>query len=174
MMRDFDMDKFLHDNYVTISYESQPIGPDKIVLYLTTFDMERYEKEQILEKKEERVEIDTSIAPIVNPLDSTYVCDEYSGLKWNYCLLDIEEQVSRIISEYYEQKVKELQEKIDEYNNKIETMCHIQDINHIDKVGNVMNVKQVNCDVIEGNVMNCGAVFVHKIQGNIVNCNIRR
>lgn len=169
MLNDFDMDKFLHDNYVKISYESQPIGPDKIVLYLTTFDMERYEKEQILEKKVERVEIDTSIAPIVNPLDSTYVCDEYAGLKWNYCLLDIEEQVSRIISEYYDQKVMELQNTIDEYNSRLEMQCHARDI-----VNNITNADEVCCDVVQGNVVNCNSVSCREIRGNTINCNIRK
>ena len=33
------------DKYVKVVYESSPIGVERIVLYLTTFDLKRYEQD---------------------------------------------------------------------------------------------------------------------------------
>lgn len=42
---DFEIDK-----YTKITYESDPIGKERIVLQLTTLDLEAFEKDQKLEK----------------------------------------------------------------------------------------------------------------------------
>ena len=169
MMRDFDMDKFLHDNYVTISYESQPIGPDKIVLYLTTFDMERYEKEQILEKKVDRLECDTSFASRRHEIESCRDVNGYLRLPKQRISDMINALINDTVAEYYGQKVMELQNKIDEYNDRLEMQCHARDI-----VNNVTNTDQVFCDVIKGDVTNCHEVHCNNIQGDLINCNVRK
>lgn len=38
------------DKYTKIVYQSNPIGKDKIILYLTTFDLEAFEKDEKMEK----------------------------------------------------------------------------------------------------------------------------
>lgn len=38
------------DKYTKITYQSNPIGKEQIILYLTTFDLEAFEKDQSLEK----------------------------------------------------------------------------------------------------------------------------
>ena len=35
----------MNDKYCKVTYESPPIGPAKIILRLTTFDIEAYERE---------------------------------------------------------------------------------------------------------------------------------
>lgn len=37
-------------DYVKIVYQSEPIGKDKIILYLTTFDLEAFKRDEALEK----------------------------------------------------------------------------------------------------------------------------
>ena len=165
MMRDFDMDNFLHDNYVTISYESQPIGPDKIVLYLTTFDMERYEKEQILEKKVDRLECDTSFASRWHEIETYRDVDGYLISPARRISDKINALINDTVAEYYGQKVMGLQNKIDEYNSKLEMQCHARDI-----FNNVTNADQVFCDVIKGDVTNCDEVHCNNIKGDLINC----
>ena len=38
------------DKYTKVVYQSDPIGKDKIILYLTTFDLEAFKKDESLEK----------------------------------------------------------------------------------------------------------------------------
>ena len=40
----------MKDKYAEVVYQSEPIGKEKIVLYLTTFDLEAFEKDEKLEK----------------------------------------------------------------------------------------------------------------------------
>lgn len=40
----------MNDKYAKVVYESEPIGKEKIVLCLTTFDLETFDKDQTLEK----------------------------------------------------------------------------------------------------------------------------
>lgn len=38
------------DKYTKVTYQSEPIGEEKIILYLTTFDLEAFKKDEKLEK----------------------------------------------------------------------------------------------------------------------------
>ena len=38
----------MNDKYTKVVYQSEPIGKEKIVLYLTTFDLEAFEKNEKL------------------------------------------------------------------------------------------------------------------------------
>lgn len=40
----------MNDKYTKVVYQSEPIGKEKIILYLTTFDLEAFENDQKLEK----------------------------------------------------------------------------------------------------------------------------
>lgn len=40
----------MENKYTKVTYQSEPIGKERIVLYLTTFDLEAFEKGQKLEK----------------------------------------------------------------------------------------------------------------------------
>ena len=40
----------MDDKYIKVVYESKPIGKEKIVLQLTTFDLEAFEKDEKLKK----------------------------------------------------------------------------------------------------------------------------
>lgn len=56
----------MFDKYTKIVYQSEPIGEYGIVLYLTKFDLEAYNKDQELEKS-----LDSGIEEINNPLYCT-------------------------------------------------------------------------------------------------------
>lgn len=38
------------DKYTKIVYQTNPIGPEKIILYLTTFDIEKFKEDESLKK----------------------------------------------------------------------------------------------------------------------------
>lgn len=40
----------MNDKYTKIVYQSEPIGKEKIILYLTTFDLEAFKNDEKLEK----------------------------------------------------------------------------------------------------------------------------
>lgn len=40
----------MNNKYTKVVYQSEPIGKEKIVLYLTTFDLDAFEKNEKLEK----------------------------------------------------------------------------------------------------------------------------
>ena len=42
------------EKYVKIVYQSEPIGKERIVLYLTTFDKEAFERDNLFQLKEEK------------------------------------------------------------------------------------------------------------------------
>lgn len=45
----------MDNKYIKVIYRSEPIGKDKIVLELTTFDYEAYEKDRKLEEKRKQL-----------------------------------------------------------------------------------------------------------------------
>lgn len=40
----------MNDKYTKVTYQSEPIGKERIVLYLTTFDLETFKNDEKLEK----------------------------------------------------------------------------------------------------------------------------
>lgn len=62
----------MFDKYTKIVYQTEPIGEYGIVLYLTKFDLEAYNRDQELEKS-----LDSGIGEINNPL---YYTNNYDFL----------------------------------------------------------------------------------------------
>ena len=145
------------DKYVKVVYESSPIGVERIVLYLTTFDLKRYEQDQKLEERRfaQRIELNNAIAPTYNE----------QVLYGKY----LEEYCNALIKRYYGHYVKEAIDMIDTYKDKIVTP---KEFTSTKKIGNVVNSDKVECDIIYGNVTNCDEVYCKEIRGNVVNCDI--
>lgn len=64
--------------YIKIVYKSEPIGPEKIVLQLTTFDFDKYKKDNEL-KKQKKIKVfqfDHSMAKDNPPLIKTFIDQE--------------------------------------------------------------------------------------------------
>lgn len=133
------------NKYVKIVYQTEPIGKEKIILYLTTFDKEAFEKDQEIERE-------TAIAFDVRKQDlqsSDFV--EYIG-----------NMLNDYVRRYYEPYVRELQEVIN--NTKIINKSSINNVK------NISNVDEVHCGTVNGNIVNSDIVYCTKVKGNIINC----
>ena len=80
------------DKYVKIVYQTPPIGPDKIVLYLTTFDKEAFERDQQLKPIEEKM---------------VFEVDKYDIRDADF-INRFEQNLNTIVKEYYIDKLNEI------------------------------------------------------------------
>ena len=159
------------DKYIKIVYESSPIGVERIVLYLTTFDLKRYERDKKLEEKRfaQRIELNNAIAPTYNDLYNNGVSNMLRANQQALYGKYLEEYCNALIKRYYEPYVKEAIDIIDTYKDKITTP---KEFTSTKKIENVVNSDKVECDIIYGNVTNCDEVHCREIRGNVVNCDI--
>ena len=72
----------MKDKYIRIVYRSEPIGKEGIILYLTTFDIDKYNQE--LNKKEIGIEVFTDdinfnviLSGVISPLTSRSILGTY-------------------------------------------------------------------------------------------------
>lgn len=133
------------NEYVKIVYQTAPIGKEKIILYLTTFDIEAFERSQMLEKK-------TAIAFEVRK-------DFYEGDSLQYLSKMLNDYVRR----YYEPYVDELRGLINA-QKAIKTSVPLVNAK------NISNVDEVHCNVVNGNIVNSDIVYCSEIKGNVINC----
>lgn len=138
----------MNNEYIKIVYESEPIGPEHIVLYLTTFDIDKYNKD--LNKKEVAIKI-----PIEK--DELYENNEY--------LIFLEKQLNHYVKNFYGPYVEETRA----YLNFLKTTHTIEPKNY-DDVKNINNVAKVTCNNIYGNVNNCEVLYCNEIKGKVINC----
>lgn len=172
----------LNDDYVKITYQTPPIGPSKIVLYLTTFDIEKYKKDQEVETKTKTLVFEepdnrgyNSFADIRNSLDNTlyynavnavnrlYNTDYYDNTPYHEYL---QNSLNNLVMRYYEPYVEELKREIDAYrviSKTIPNFVSAQD---------VTNVHKLVCDTVYGDVTNCHEVHCNNIQGDLINCSV--
>lgn len=136
----------MNDKYIKIVYESEPIGMERIILYLTTFDIDKYNKD--LQKKRVAIEI-----PLTQKSKN---------------IEEIEKYVNEYVMNFYEPYIKEARG----YLHYLKTTYEIEPKVY-EKVNNVTNVDKLTCNIIKGNVVNCDVVYCNEIKGNIVNCDIR-
>ena len=138
------------DKYVKVVYQTQPIGPERIILYLTTFDKEAFERDQQLIPKQEAMSFEFDKSDIKNP-------DFIKGFEGN---------LNTIVKEYYGEKIKELEEiaKTKQFESKTVAMPIKE------KIRNITNADDVHCDVVYGNITNCDNIYCSEVKGNIVNC----
>ena len=132
-----------NDDYVKIVYQTPPIGERKIILYLTTFDLEAYKKDHEIKYKREVKEI-----PVVNTGPMTIL--EYEINHW--------------VKSYYQPLIEQLRYECEKM--KPVPICYGE------TSGNVTNVDEVHCNDIKGNVVNCDKVYCNTIKGNVVNCEV--
>lgn len=96
----------MNNKYTKITYESSPIGADKIILYLTTFDLESFESDKNLEKipiKKKAIAFDFNKHDLTN----------------NYDLLEqMNNTIEAIVRNEYQKQLEEMKSYI-ECNRKI-------------------------------------------------------
>lgn len=143
----------INDKYIKIVYQSEPIGKDKIILYLTTFDVEAYERDKNIKeipKKTEQIALDIPKSP-----DFDYI---------SY----LEEKLNAYVKQYYGFYVEQI--KASKYLQENVIDLHEVGFKKVIK-GNVVNADNVECDIIEGNVINCDSVKCNEVKGKMINCN---
>lgn len=68
------------DKYTKVVYQSEPIGKEKIILYLTTFDLEAFKENEELEKiptQEKKIAFNCNYYDLLN---STNLAEQMSNL----------------------------------------------------------------------------------------------
>ena len=141
----------MEDKYVRVIYESNPIGKYKIVLRLTTFDMEAYKRDKEIKNKIESKVFDI---PINTPLEI------------------IEERLNEYVKQYYGYELDKFRrfaegEKLKSKHVLVDFLERTPKI-----IKNVTNSENIYCEIIQGNVVNCDNVHCKEIRGNIVNSEI--
>lgn len=131
------------DRYVKIVYQTEPIGKEGIILYLTTFDIEAFEKAQKLKEIPKKENIEKIPINPNEPLDI------------------IERRLNSKVKEFYESEILKMADYIEKVDRMKTREC-----------GNVTNVDNVYCEIIKGNVINCDNVHCNEIKGNTINCEI--
>lgn len=138
----------MNDKYVKVVYQSEPIGKEHIILYLTTFDIDRYNHD--LEKKEFGIEI-----PIEKHFKNN---DDYLQI--------IENRINDYVKNFYEPFIKEAKDYSillkTTYQERIQPKVY-------DNVRNVNNVDKITCNNIYGNVNNCEVLYCNEIHGKVNN-----
>lgn len=138
-----------NDKYVKVVYQSNPIGKEQIILYLTAFDIEAFEKDQSLEKIPTK-----TIAKVIEV--------EKADIKKPYFIEYINDRLEHIVDETYEKQLLEMAGCI-EGLRKIKILPQWN-------TKNITNSDDIHCNIVEGNITNCDNVYCNEIKGNVVNC----
>lgn len=91
----------MNDKYTKITYQSEPIGKEKIVLQLTTFDLEAFKKDEKL------IKIPQQRKAIV------FEFDRYDVINNHYILEEMNNQFENFIKETYEKQLNEMKNYIE-------------------------------------------------------------
>lgn len=143
----------MDNKYTKVVYQTEPIGKEKIVLYLTTFDIEAFKKDEKLNKIPTK-EIATMIQ-----------FDDYDKNMPNFIEI-ISERLKLVVTNTYENQLKEMADYI-EYlkNTKIIPLT-----SEYSNLKNISNVDDVHCNIVYGNISNCDNIYCNEIKGNVTNC----
>lgn len=141
-----------NDKYVKVVYQSNPIGKEKIILYLTTFDLEAFEKDQNLEKIPTK-----KIAKAIKV--------EKADINMPNFIEIINNRLEHIVNETYEKQLLEMA-------GCIEALRKIKIVPQWNNAKNITNSNDVHCNIVEGNIINCDKVYCNEIKGNVVNCEV--
>lgn len=91
----------MNDKYTKITYQSEPIGKEKIVLQLTTFDLEAFKKDEKL------IRIPQQRKAIV------FEFDRYDVINNHYLLEQMNNQFENFIKDTYEKQLNEMKSYIE-------------------------------------------------------------
>ena len=142
------------DDYVKIVYRSNPIGKEKIILQLTTFDLEKFEKDEELKKIPEKTKV-------------IYQSVEKEDLS-NADFLDyINSKLNKMVNDTYKEEIKKLKAEVEFLRQtKIVPIEYSKDKN----ARNINNADDVHCNIVYGNINNCDNIYCNEIKGNVINC----
>ena len=145
------------DKYVKIVYQTEPIGSDKIILYLTTFDLEAYERDEKL-KQIPTKEISRQFKIPTEPKTATE-CYIYQNE-----LINLQRNINNFIIDTYDKQLQEMKAHIEYLRNAkiVPVECS--------NAKNINNSGDVHCGIVYGNINNCDNIYCTEIKGNVVNC----
>lgn len=143
----------MKDKYVKIVYQTEPIGKEKIVLYLTTFDVEAFERGKKLEKQRKAKVFEINKKDFDNP-------------EWIY---HMQEQLNDYVKRYYEPYVEKMRGLIETQKAMLESIPIPMQTNE-KNLKNITNSEDVYCNTVYGNITNCENVYCNEVKGNVVNC----
>ena len=148
------------DKYTKIVYQTNPIGPEKIILYLTTFDIEKFKEDESLKKmptKQIRQEFEISNLNISNSARAIEINEARYDLLYR--------TINAFVNDIYAEQIHEM-EKCIEYLRSIKIVPV--------ECSNVKNITNsdcdIHCDTVKGNIVNCNNIYCNEIKGNVVNC----
>lgn len=131
----------MNNKYIKIVYQSEPVGPEKIILYLTSFDIDKYNQD--LEKKQFAIEVPYNV---------------------NEPNMSIEARLNDYVKKFYEPYIEEVKTYLNLLKN-----TNIIEPKVYDNVRNVNNVEKITCNNIYGNVNNCEVLYCNEIHGKVNN-----
>lgn len=141
----------MNDKYTKIVYSSEPIGKEKIVLYLTTFDLKAFENNEKLEKiptKRQAIVFEYDKYELNNPNLINELNNKFEDM-FNKIYKNQLEQMSQCIEALSKTKIVPM-----EYSN----------------AQNITNSDDIHCNIVYGNITNCDNIYCNEIKGNVVNC----
>lgn len=150
----------MNDKYTKVVYQSDPIGKERIVLYLTTFDLEAFEKDQKLEKIPTQT-IAKSFEIPEQLKENSSVCVDINA----YNQQMFETMIEKFIVETYDEQLQNLKQCVENLRK-----TKIVPIEYDNNAKNITNSDDVHCNIVYGNITNCDNVYCSEIKGNVVNC----
>ena len=152
-----------YEKYVKIVYQSEPIGKEKIILYLTAFDLEAFKKDEALEKIPTKQVAKVIDLPQVLYDDNSCITMQRNRYEQEMFRTIIE----KFIVETYDEQLRKMKDCIEQLRKiKIVPMEYSTEQN----AKNITNSDDVHCNIVEGNIVNCNDVYCNEIKGNVVNC----
>lgn len=142
----------MDNKYTKITYQSDPIGKERIVLYLSTFDLEAFKKNENLEKiptKRQAISFDFEKKDILNNPNLA---------------IEMNNKFEKMFENTYKKQLEEMQEYIEALRKIKFVPVEYSDVK------NISNSDDVHCNIVYGNITNCDNIYCNEIKGNVVNC----
>lgn len=130
------------NKYVRVVYQSEPVGKERIILYLTTFDKEAFEKDNLFQLKEEK---------IIHEFERT-------ELNRSDFIEMFERNLNTMVKNIYGEKLKEI-ESIIKMSKNVKNISNSDDVYCNIVYGNISNCDNIYCKEIKGNVSNCDKII---------------
>lgn len=139
------------DNYIKVVYRSNPIGKEEIILQLTTFDLEKFEKDEELKKIPEKTKAIYKSVEKKDLLNPDYISDE----------------LNKIVNDTYRKEIENLKAEVEFLR---QTKIVPMEFSGEKSAKNINNADDVHCNIVYGNITNCDNIYCNEIKGNIINC----
>lgn len=151
------------DKYVKVVYQSEPIGKEKIILYLTTFDLEAFKRDEALKKIPTKRVAKVFDFPQVLYDDNSCITVQRNMYEQEMFRTIVE----KFVVETYDEQLREMQGYIEQLRKiKMIPMEYSTEQN----AKNITNSDDVHCNIVYGNITNCDNIYCTEIKGNVVNC----